>query len=99
MVYYKWKIKTAWGKGRLEMVRESMCFDNFCDFYDRREYIRASYVALPKREKALYKYYVYSRRVLRDKACDAIWEYLNSHDGEDRVVCIGNLNREHSKYL
>ncbi len=81
------------------MVKESMCFDTFCDFYDRREYIRAAYVELNKGDKTLYKYYVYSRRILKDKTCDIIWEYLNSCDGEERVICIGNLNKEHSKYI
>lgn len=81
------------------MVKDSMCFDTFCDFYDRREYIRASYIELGKHDKVLYKYYVYSRRVLKDKACDMIWEYLNSCEGDELVDCICNLSKERSKYL
>ena len=81
------------------MVRDSMCFDTFCDFYDRREYIRAAYIGLDKHDKTLYKYYVYSRRILKDKVCDMIWEYLNSYEGEEFVNSVCDLSKERSKYL
>lgn len=80
------------------MVKENMCFVDFDDFYVRREIIRALYQRLSIYDKTVYKYYVYSRRLLREKICDIIWEYLNVPDGEDKVVCQTNLSREYHKY-
>ena len=81
------------------MIKDTMCFESFCDFYDRREYIKGAYAELSRGNKKLYKYYVYSRRILKDKTCDLIWEYLNSHDGEEFINCVCNLSKERSKYL
>lgn len=81
------------------MIRENMRFVNFCDFYDRRVFIRTLYIDLSSENKQLYKYYVYSRRILKDKVCDMIWEYLNVVDDEGLETQIGLLDKERSKYL
>lgn len=72
------------------MVRHSMCFDGFCDFYQRRLYIRAMYSYLNRDEKEVYKFYVYSRRILREHVCDMIWGFINATDDDDELskYCI-----------
>lgn len=80
------------------MVRDNMCFEDFCTFYARREFIRQLYITLPRHEKVTYKYYVYSRRVLKEKVCDMIWEYLNVVDGNEMVMCSLNLRKEYERY-
>lgn len=93
------KILTVWNKGRNKMIKENMRFVNFCDFYDRRFFIRKLYLNLSSDNKQLYKYYVYSRRVLKDKVCDIIWEYLNVMDDEGFINQGELLDKERSKYL
>lgn len=86
-------------KGRVYMIRSNMCFDDFCDFYSKRKFIRALYKNISSDEKATYKYYVYSRRILKEKVCDMIWEYLNAVEGEDYAIKQTILTKERSKYL
>ena len=81
------------------MVRHSMSFDDFCDFYNRRIIIKAAYGTLSKEEKTVYKYYVYSRRLLREKACDSIWGYINAEDEEELILYSSRLEEEHKRYL
>ena len=81
------------------MIKSNMCFDNFCDFYGKKELLRALYQRLSSGDKINYKYYVYSRRILKEKVCDMIWEYLNAIDGEDCDKKQDILLGERNKYL
>lgn len=81
------------------MIRHSMCFDGFCDFYNRRLFIRATYGVLNRDEKAIYKYYVYSRRILRERTCDCIWGYINAEDKEEIELYSQKLEEERNRYL
>jgi len=81
------------------MIRENMCFDNFRDFYTRREIIKYLYSTLSLKDKVLYKYYIYSRRTIKEKVCDMIWIYLNPLDKEQCSSYEAFLEREYYKYL
>ena len=80
------------------MIRPSMCFDGFCDFYHRRVHIRATYAYLSRDEKTNYKYYVYSRRILRERLCDMIWGYVTAEDDEELSNYSSLLNTEYTRY-
>ena len=96
MVYYSCKnIKGC--KGGKYMIRPSMCFDGFCDFYCRRKHIRATYAYLSRDEKMNYKYYVYSRRILRERLCDMIWGYLTTEDDEELSNYLSLLDAEYMR--
>ena len=99
MLYCKWKIYTGGIKGRVIMVRADMCFVNFCDFYVRRKVIKRLYSKLSTDNKAIYKYYVYSRRILKEKVCNMIWDFLNAEDDEQLNIYAEKLDTEYSKYV
>ena len=67
------------------MIYDNMRITGFKDFYDRRFLIAGRYKNLRPDDKIIYKYYIYSRRYLREKICDAMWEFLNA-------VCIEELS-------
>lgn len=75
-----------------------MRFFNFCDFYNRKKSIRNAYRELVINDMFVYKYYIYSRRFMREKACDVIWEYLNSAEPDEISICMDNLDKELAKY-
>lgn len=83
----------------VDMIKENLKFSNFSDFYIKRCFIKEKYNNLSTYDKTLYKYYVYSRRYLREKTCDAIWEYLNSRDEEELFVCETYLKKENMRYF
>lgn len=60
------------------MIRESMKFIGYLAFYEQKDRIRAEYLKLTRDDKVLYKYYVYSRRKIRECTCDLIWQFLNN---------------------
>ena len=55
-------------------------------------------MTLSLEEKYVYKYYVYSRRLLREKTCDLIWEYLNVIDEIELAILQELLKDERFKY-
>lgn len=66
------------------MVREDLHFIGMKDFYKKSIYIQKEYKKLTLEEKWTYKYYVYSRPLLKDDWFkDVIWQYLN----EERIKC------------
>ena len=54
----------------------SMLFNNYKEFYDKRKFIRFNYKFLSVAKKRNYKDFVYSTN-LKDYFKDRIWEYLN----------------------
>ena len=81
------------------MIREDMKFIGYIAFYEQKDRIKAKYNGLNRNEKELYKYYVYSRRRLKERTCDLIWLFLND-TGEDIEHRITNkvLKEECRKY-
>ena len=59
------------------VVRENMKFELYNDFYERRKYIKREFDRLSPAYREVYKYYVYSNRLLSDVKVDCIWEYLS----------------------
>lgn len=80
------------------MVNPQLTFITYRSFYERSRIIRAIYQELSNDEKYVYKYYVYSRRLLHEKTCDAIWEYINAEDDFNILVARAKLVDELSKY-
>ncbi len=92
MVYYKWIIIVVGIKVGC-MIKESLCFADFGGFYVKKEIIRSAYAKMTIDGKAIYKYYVYSHRVIKDRVCDAMWEYLNAIDTEEVEMCAIKLDK------
>ena len=76
------------------MVREDMKFIGYRAFYKVRYSIKEKYDMLCKCDKVVYKYYVYSRRQMKEYTCDLIWGFLNS----DETVTNEMLKVECTKY-
>lgn len=80
------------------MVQDNMRFNGFLDFYSRKDIISGLYANLTINERATYKYYVYSRRYLRERSCDAIWEYINAATIEELMDAEMHLSQEYVRY-
>lgn len=80
------------------MIQDNMRFNGFPDFYSRKDIISGLYANLKIDEKAIYKYYVYSRRYLRERTCDAIWEYINAATVEELMDAEMHLCQEYVRY-
>ena len=80
------------------MIDDNMRFNGFPDFYSRKDIISGLYIRLSAHDKAVYKYYVYSRRYLRERTCDAIWEYINAATVEELMDAAMHLNQEYVRY-
>lgn len=81
------------------MIRDNVRFSNFSDFYNKRYLIKNEYENMVFNDRLVYKYYVYSRRYLKERVCDMIWEYLNSNDIEELEICDMVLNKENMRYF
>lgn len=80
------------------MIKDNMRIGSFKDFYERRETLSGMYSRLSPNDKMVYKWYIYSRRYLREKLCDAMWEYLNAvtvEELEDARVRLGQAYIKH----
>lgn len=80
------------------MIHDNMRFNGFLDFYARKDILSALYANLTISDKFLYKYYVYSRRYLRERTCDAIWEYINAATLEELSDAETMLCQEYVRY-
>lgn len=79
------------------MIIDSMRFINFVDFYEKRNFVKALYTGLPLEYRVLYKYYVYSRRYMKESLCDDIWEFLNATCPEELAISSGALRKEYMR--
>lgn len=68
------------------MVYDNMKFFGYRGFYDNRYKFKGLYEHLSMTDKYLYKYYVYSRRYLKERTCNIIWEFLNATDDELEAI-------------
>lgn len=80
------------------MINDSMRITGFKDFYERRQLIMARYNMLRPEDKIIYKYYIYSRRYLRERLCDAMWEYINAVSIEEAADASARLHQAYAKY-
>lgn len=76
------------------MIKDDMKFIGYINFYKMRYAIKYKYNNLSKSDKVLYKYYVYSRRQLREYTCDLIWCFLN----DDEFITDEIMKSECAKY-
>lgn len=65
------------------MINDNVRISGFKDFYERRQIILGRYQRMNPNDKIIYKYYIYSRRFISERLCDAIWEYLNAASLEE----------------
>lgn len=80
------------------MINPQLMFYDYSSFYDNSSFIKENYLKLTLNEKYVYKYYVYSRRLLREKTCDLIWEFLNAVDDTELENLRHILRNEWYKY-
>lgn len=80
------------------MIDPRLMFYDYSSFYDNSSFIRENYLKLTLDKKYVYKYYVYSRRLLKEKTCDIIWEFLNTVDDFELEELRHNLRDEWYKY-
>lgn len=80
------------------MIKENMRFSDFKDFYMRKDKIAMQYMNLEPSDKIVYKYYLYSRRHIREKLCDAMWEYLNPVSVDELNDAYARLSQAFAKY-
>lgn len=59
-----------------EVVRVSMQFINFEDFYNRADTIKYEFSKLDPEEIRIYKMYIYSNSFIKLKIQDKMWEFL-----------------------
>ena len=80
------------------MIKDNMRISGFKDFYNRRDIISRNYIYLSPEDKMIYKWYIYSRRYIREKLCDAMWEYLNAKTIEEFSDASIRLAQGYTKY-
>ena len=80
------------------MIYDNMRFNGFPDFYSRKDIISSLYASISTNDRFIYKYYVYSRRYLRERTCDAIWEYINAATIEELMDATMHLDQEYVRY-
>lgn len=80
------------------MIRDNIRFVGYRAFYEKRDYIKAQYSSLDREDKWTYKWYVYSRRQLKEYTCDLIWRFLNNEEDEEFKVTEQMLKDECYKY-
>lgn len=87
------RIKRGWLCG---MIKDNVRFNGYRDFYRRHDVIKNVYELFNREDKTIYKYYVYSRRYLKEYTCDLIWQFLN--DSGDVEITKEMLSEERVKY-
>lgn len=80
------------------MFDDRLRFFGYREFYRKRELIEKVFNLSSSNERQIYKYYIYSRRYLRERTCDVIWEYLNALDKEEHVIKDEQLYKELFRY-
>ena len=80
------------------MIADNMRISGFKDFYERRNILATKYLFLSTEERMVYKWYIYSRRYIREKLCDAMWEYLNAATIEEMADASARLSQAYAKY-
>ena len=79
------------------MIRDEMRFIGFKDFYKRSRKIKNLYSKMSLNEKWIYKYYVYSNRLISVDNLDLIWEYLNEPKNSEFYVSRKKLGEKYLK--
>lgn len=79
------------------VVNEMMKFETYNDFYVRRYIIKNLFDKLDYDNREIYKYYLYSNRLLSVVKVDRIWEFLVSIDNEEFVITEYKLKKFYNK--
>ena len=81
-----------------DMMKSDVRFIGYLDFYKKRNTIKTKYINFSREEKWIYKWYVYSRRQLKEYTCDLIWRFLNDDELGEDCVTETMLKDERYKY-
>lgn len=79
------------------IIREQLRFETFNDFYVRRKIMREIFGELDRKEREIYKYYVYANSILSMVKKDIIWEYLTEPKTSPYYVWERDLARYYNK--
>lgn len=79
------------------MIKKELRFIGFRGFYNNCDYIKNEYFKMNDEDRRIFKYYVYSRRYLKECSCNLIWEFLND-DETEYAVEKDILKEECNKY-
>ena len=60
----------------MSIIKGSMTFDTFDDFYERRMCIKKRFNESNETYKEVYKLYIFANRVLTMQKAELIWEFL-----------------------
>lgn len=80
------------------MIRNDVRFVGYLAFYKKKDIIKKRYSNFSREDKWIYKWYIYSRRQLKEYTCDLIWRFLNDEQDEENMVTDGMLKDECYKY-
>lgn len=75
----------------MDIVSNDMLFNNFDDFYENAKYIKSRFDLLSRRDRQIYKMYVYSNSIIKIYVLDKMWEYLNEPMGSCYYVSYDML--------
>lgn len=80
------------------MIRDDIRFVGYLGFYKKKDIIKQRYTKFSREDKWIYKWYIYSRRQLKEYTCDLIWRYLNDDEDEETRVTDAMLKDECYKH-
>ena len=75
----------------MDIVSNDMLFNNFDDFYENAKYIKSRFNLLSRRDRQIYKMYVYLNSIIKIYVLDKMWEYLNEPMGSCYYVSYDML--------
>ncbi len=75
------------------IIKGSMTFDTFDDFYERRGLIKKRFNESDAVYKEVYRLYIFANRVLTVQKADLIWEYLVEPSDSEYSVKNRDLER------
>lgn len=71
---------------------EKMLFNNYDDFFIKRQFLKSAYVLLSLNEKRKYKEHIYTLEI-KEFMKDKIWEYFNEPMISPYYVFDGELKK------
>lgn len=75
------------------IIKGSMTFDTFNDFYERRLLIKKRFKDASYGYKEVYRLYIFANRTLSSQKAELIWEYLMEPSDSEYSVKNKDLER------
>ena len=77
----------------MNIIKGSMTFDTFDDFYERRILIKRRFRDATDGYKEVYRLYIFANRTLSTQKAELIWEFLVEPNDSDFNVKNKDLER------